>query len=497
MARPDVLDVLTDRPSLAAAVWSVADLLAHHGVRPGDRVVVSLPNSVTSVQAYLGCAAVGAIWAGVNPSAPVKVKARQCEMVAPRVVIGAGDGYAPDGVNLIAVGPDGLAPVGSGSRPPRPDLDAPCAIAFSSGTTGDPKAIVHSRAGVSLAAAALATTTLRPDDRVGVTLPCSIHNVMIVGPLTCLMAGATTVLLDGFTAREVAAKCREERLTMVRALVPATVYDMVHDDAIVPDSLASLREAGTGAAGLAETLRAAFEAKFGIRLSGSYGLSEAPAAVCSEDTGMPRRPGSSGMPLPHASITIRDPAGMCLPSGELGEIWVGPASDGPLAGQYRGALGRWVDGGLVPSAGGEFATGDVGSLDDRGSLHVVGRTGDVITRGGVTVAAAEIEDVMGDFEGVRAAAVIGRPDDRLGERIVAFVEPETGRHSRPGRRAPTRRDRAQSWQGARRGDRPRGTATQCDGQGRTGRTAAGRSARVTFSPIVVSDGAFDAYRGWR
>jgi acyl-CoA synthetase (AMP-forming)/AMP-acid ligase II len=218
---------------------------------------------------------------------------------------------------------------------------------------------------------------------------------------------------------------------MVRALVPATVYDLVHDDAIAPDSLASLREAGTGAAGLAETLRAAFEAKFGIRLSGSYGLSEAPAAVCSEHTGTPRRPGSSGMPLPHASITIRNPDGMHLSAGELGEIWIGPASDGPWAGQYRGNLGRWVDGGLVPSTGGEFATGDVGSLDDRGSLHVVGRTGDVITRGGVTVAAAEIEDVMGDFVGVRAAAVMGRPDDRLGERIVVFVEAEHGQSLDP------------------------------------------------------------------
>jgi len=430
MVRPDFLDVLSDDTALAAAAGSVADLLSHHGVRPGDRVVVSLPNSISSVQAYLGCAVLSAIWVGVNPSAPVEEKTRQCEIVAPRVVIGTADAYVPDGVDLIAVGDKGFV-AGCDSLPPRPDLDAPCAIAFSSGTTGTPKAIVHSRAGVSLAATALAATTLRPDDRVGVTLPCSIHNVMIVGPLTCLIAGATTVLLDGFTARDVASKCREQRLTMVRALVPTTVYDLVHDDEIIPDSLASLREAGTGAAGLAETLRDAFEAKFGIRLSGSYGLSEAPAAVCSEDTGMQRRPGSSGTPLPHVSIAIRDPAGMRLPTEELGEIWVGPASNGPWAGQYRGALGRWVDGGLIPSAGASFATGDVGSLDDEGALHVVGRAGDVITRGGVTIAAAELEEIIGEFAGVRAAAVIGRPHDRLGEQIVAFVQPETGRDLDP------------------------------------------------------------------
>jgi acyl-CoA synthetase (AMP-forming)/AMP-acid ligase II len=164
-------------------------------------------------------------------------------------------------------------------------------------------------------------------------------------------------------------------------------------------------------------------------MSGSYGLSEAPAAVCSEDTGRPRRPGSSGVPLPHVSISIRDCTGMPLPTGQLGAVWVGPSSAGPWAGQHRGALGRWLDGGLVrsPSEGTGFDTGDVGSVDDEGALHVVGRAGDVITRGGVTVASAEIEAIIGGFAGVREAAVVGRPHDRLGEQIIAFVQPDAGR----------------------------------------------------------------------
>jgi malonyl-CoA/methylmalonyl-CoA synthetase len=359
--RPDFLDVLdaarsgaaledttrsVDYASLDFEVSAVAAALRARGVRLGDRVVVSLPNSVTSVVAFLACAALGAIWVGVNPAASVEERARQCEIVSPRLVIDA----------------DALA-TPSGDRaelPARADLDAPCAIAFSSGTTGPPKALVHSRATVSLAASALASTTLHRDDRVGVTLPCSIHNVMIVGPLTSLIAGATTVLLDGFSASAVAAQCRARRLTMVRALVPATVYDLVHDDGINADSLSMLREAGTGAAGLAESLKTAFEAKFGVRMSGSYGLSEAPAAVCSEDTSGPRRPGSSGVPLPHVSISIRDGDGMPLPTGESGQVWVGPATDGPWAGQYRGLLGHWVDGQLIPAApgAGRFGTGE-------------------------------------------------------------------------------------------------------------------------------------------
>jgi acyl-CoA synthetase (AMP-forming)/AMP-acid ligase II len=455
--RPDVLDVLahgSNHPlrsvvaledsrrsveyrSLASAVGAAALLLADHGVRPADRVVVSLPNSVSSVEAFLGCAALGAIWVGVNPAAPLAEKMRQCDIVTPRVVIGAADAYVPAGAELITVGDDGAlvapGPDTHDSLPARPELDAPCSIAFSSGTTGAPKALVHSRAGLSLAAAALAATTVRSDDRVGVVLPCSIHNVMIVGPLASLIAGASTVLLDRFSARDVAAECRARRLTMVRALEPAAVYDLTHDDEISADDLLSLREAGTGAAGLAEPLRDAFEAKFGIRLSGSYGLSEAPAAVCSEDTGRPRRLGSSGVPLPHVAISVRDAAGISVPTGEVGEMWVRAAEHGPWAGQYRGLLGRWEQGRLVRSSFDErgFATGDTGHIDDGGALHVVGRAADVLTRGGVTVIAAELEAIIGEFAGVREAAAIGRPHDRLGEQIIAFVEAEAGQDLDP------------------------------------------------------------------
>jgi len=451
-SRPDILEVLTrragapqrgvvaledsrrsvDYAALASRVGAMSSLLAERGVSPGDRVVVSLPNSVSSVEAFLASATAGAIWVGVNPAAPQAERARQSELVSPRVVIGAADAYRPRGAELIDVG-DGAESMTATSGVPialprQPDPEAPCAIAFSSGTTGTPKAIVHCRAGLSLAAAALAAATVRPGDRVGVTLPCSILNVMIVGPLTSLIAGASTVLLDGFAAREVAAACQARQLTLLRALVPATVYDMVHDSEISPDALSSLREAGTGAAGLAENLRAAFEKKFGIRLSGSYGLSEAPAALCCEDTGRPRCPGSSGTPLAHVAMSIRNPAGAILPTGATGEIWVGPALTGPWAQQYRGALGRWLDGELVPgpSDRGGFGTGDVGFTDDEGSLHVVGRADDVITRGGVTVAATELEAIIGAFAGVREVAVIGRPHDRLGEQIIACVQPQAG-----------------------------------------------------------------------
>ena len=161
-ARPDVLDVLdhtqrrdvaledrwrsVDHAGLASEVNAVVALLRARGVHPGDRVVVSLPNSVSSVEAFLACAALGAIWVGVNPSAPIEEKARQCAIVSPRVVIGASGAYVPAEADLISVGDGELVAGRCDSLPMRPELDVPCGIAFSSGTTGTPKALVHSRA---------------------------------------------------------------------------------------------------------------------------------------------------------------------------------------------------------------------------------------------------------------------------------------------------------------------------------------------------------------
>jgi acyl-CoA synthetase (AMP-forming)/AMP-acid ligase II len=428
MAPPDILTLLgqpdVDKVALAddrrtltyaelgSSVRSVAAMLQRRGVAPGDRVASVLPNSVAAVEVYLACAAVGAIWVGVNPAAPAAERSRQLDLVGPTVVLSADD---------VAT-----VPTDAGDFD-WPDPALPSAIGFSSGTTGTPKALVHSRAGVSLAASALAAAQLRSDDRVGIILPMSIHNMMVVGAMATLFAGATCLVVDRLNAPGVAAACRDRQLTLVNALVPATVYDLVHGDAIRADDLASLRYAGTGAAGLSEELRSAFEAKFEKRLGGTYGMTEAPGVVCREDIEAPRRPGSSGAPLPHLAVMTCDEQGRLRPAGQQGELVVGPADTGPWAGLYRPAIGRWTEHGLQQRPAGEtsFRTGDYGWVDTDGAVHVSGRKADVIVRGGVNVNAAEVENVLGQHDGIRGIAVIGVADERLGQRIVAYVEPDT------------------------------------------------------------------------
>jgi len=428
MARPDFLSVL-ERPDrsvvaledshrsvsyaeLNCSVRTLAAGLARKGVSRGDRIAVILPNSAAAVELYLASALLGGIWVGINPAAPQAERARQCALVAPTLTITAD--------NLSSLSDHGLRVFDA--APPSPS--APCAIGFTSGTTGTPKAVVHSRAAVSLVAAALANAQLHSDDRIGVILPMSIHNLIAVGVLPALFVGATCVAVERMSAAGVAAACSDRQLSMLNALVPATIYDLVHDEAITPDMLQSLRAAGTGAAGLAESLRLAFETKFNLRLVGTYGMTEAPGVVCIEDAAAPHTAGACGKPLPHLTVHACDSQGHPLAPGEQGELMVCAASSGPWADAYRPAIGTWTEHGFVRRSAVErcFSTGDYGWIDGDGAVYVTGRKDDVLVRGGVNVNAAELESVLGQLPGVRGVAIVGEDDERLGQRIVALVE---------------------------------------------------------------------------
>lgn len=418
--RPDLLDLLDGNRTGAALtdsertvsyaelgrnVQTRAGALRQHGVVRGDRVVVMAPNTVATVEWYLACALIGAVWVGANPAAPQAERDRQCRLVSPRLVV-TGDLFTE---------------AGPPAEPEEPTLDTPCAIAFTSGTTATPKAVVHTRAAVSLAAAAMAHQRIHTDDTVGVILPLSIHNLMVVGVIATLFGGGHAVLAGAMNARRVAEAVQRRRLTLVTALVPATVYDMVHDDGIGADALKTLRYAGTGAAGLSEDLRAAFEAKFGVTLRGSYGMTEAPGPVAVEDPQRPHQSGSSGTALPHVHI-----------EAQAGELTFAAAKVGPFAGMFRPPHGIWTEHGLQPWPDTHrLHTGDRGHVADDGSVFVSGRGAGVILRGGVSVDAGELEAVLSGLPGVRELVVVGQADERLGERIIAFVELASGAGTDP------------------------------------------------------------------
>src|ERR1019366_6797770 len=197
---------------------------------------------------------------------------------------------------------------------------------------------------------------------------------------------------------------------------------------VQPDDLRTLGDIWTGGTHLPESLRNAFIARFGRGISATYGLTEAPTIVTIEAQIGARLPGSSGQPLPHLLVEVRDDNGDVLPAGELGEITVRAQEEGPWAQEYRPMLGYLGHPEATAATIRDeiLRTGDIGHLDELGNLFVHDRGNALILRGGANIYPAEVERVLLQFGGVSAASVVGVPDDRLGQRVAAVIEARQG-----------------------------------------------------------------------
>ena len=150
-----------------------------------------------------------------------------------------------------------------------------------------------------------------------------------------------------------------------------------------------------------------------VSIRQGYGMTETAALISTNPTGR-ERPGSVGIPVPGTELETRDDAGAALPAGEPGEICV--RSPGVMAGYWHApeATAETLEDGWL-------RTGDVGYLDEDGYLYIVDRKKDLIVRGGFDVYPRDVEDALVEHPAVQMAAVVGRPSDRHGEEVVAFV----------------------------------------------------------------------------
>jgi len=397
-----------------AELDALADRAAHAlrglGVGPGDRVAASLPNEADVVVAFHGTMRLGAVWVGVNRALAPPEKAFMLADCGASVFLCDDDVPGVDVRTItvsewqgaVAAAPDSALGI---------DVDpfAPAGIAYTSGTTGHPKGAVHSQWNLLLPGAVLVETRgYGPDLRKGDCLPLTILNMMVLTTLLVAQAGGCSIVMDRIDPEGVAAWVRNERVTTWNG-PPALLHGLATNDAVAAADLATLDEVWTGGADCPEAIRSAFEAKFGQPVLATYGLSEAPTVVAIDPRDGRHVVGSSGRPLPHLTVRIDDG----------GEICVGAADD-----RYRLMLGYWQrpEATAEALAGGELHTGDLGLLDESGNLHVLERKSLVIIRGGANVYPAEVERVLLTAPGVGACAVLGVPDERLGERVVALLE---------------------------------------------------------------------------
>ncbi|MEU9017784.1 class I adenylate-forming enzyme family protein [Actinomadura sp. NPDC048394] len=404
---------LDDRARRAAgALWSL-------GVRPGDRVAACLPNDLDIVAAFHGAQRIGAMWAGIGEAlAPAEQEELHgiCDpavvLAGPRCRLDVPGRVDPDRWARLMEGEETAPEVAL-------DIDAPAGIAFTSGTSGRPKAVVHSQRNLLLPGAVLvATRGWGPELRKGDGFPLTILNLMVLSTLLAAQAGGCSVIMDRRDADGLAGWICERGVTAWNG-APAQLYDLARR----PDlGLGPLQEAWSGGGDTSDALREAFSATHGLVPRATYGLTEAPTVVSIDPPGEQWRPGTSGRVLPHIDVAAYNDDGRRLPAGEPGELRLSGATSGPWAGAWTPLLGYWENGRVRPPEPGPVPTGDIGTVDGDGWLTVLDRKKLVIVRGGANVYPLEVERVLLAHPGVANAAVCGVPDDRLGQRVAAVVE---------------------------------------------------------------------------
>ncbi len=415
------LDRLTQR-------WAAA--FAAHGLLPGDRIAVSLPNGVPIAVSFLAAQRGGFIWVGIN-RAYTLVEQRGlltdsgARLLLTNEVHGI-DASMPNRIDTDSAEWSAFVDTVPDVADAVIDPAAPAAIAYTSGTTGTPKGVVHSQRNILLPGVA---AQWRGDGagRIGMYLPMTSLNMQVLGTVYALVNGECLVCIPRSDVATVVAAVRDEKITRLSAS-PTTVHDILGDPSIAASALATLTDLTLGGAPTSPALEPRFRARFGHSFLSGYGLTEAPASVTRGRAGGPARPGSSGRPLPQYAIDIVDDDGVALPAGDLGEICVRAANTGALAGVYTPMLGYWQrpEATAATLRGGRLHTGDFGWLDDDGELYVVDRRVDLIVRGGSNVYPAEVERVLEADERISECVVVGRADERLGQVPVAFVRTVPG-----------------------------------------------------------------------
>ncbi|MGV9408696.1 class I adenylate-forming enzyme family protein [Nocardia sp. NPDC003693] len=430
-----VLDsALASRPEAPAIVaasgaWTYAELDEHArraagalwslGVRPGDRVAACLPNDLDIVAAFHGAQRIGAIWLGIGEALSESEQRGlhdQCEpsvvLASPRCLLSTAGRVDPDRWARLLDAAD---------APPEieHDIDAPAGIGFTSGTSGRPKAVVHSQRNLLLPGAVLvANRSWGPELRKGDSFPLTILNMMVLSTLLTAQAHGCSIIMNRRDVDGVADWIREHRVTVWNG-APAQLYDLARRPGA---DLSSLHEVWSGGSDTPDQVRRDFAAAHGISVRATYGLSEAPTVVAIDPPGTEWRPGTSGRVLPQYEVAAYDDSGRQLPPGELGELRLNAAESGAWARDWRPLLGYWEAGRVRPIEPGSFPTGDIGTVDEAGWLRVLDRKKMVIIRGGANVYPLEVERVLATHPDVTKAAVCAVPDERLGHRVAAVIE---------------------------------------------------------------------------
>jgi fatty-acyl-CoA synthase len=423
--------------ALAARVRQIASALVARRVAPGDRVAWLGLNSPAMLATLFACARSGAIFMPLNWRLAAPEHRAMLQECPPALLIVddvfAGDSaaqqIAPASTVCVALGravPAGWvgwnAFIESGVGAPEiasPSVDAPVLLCYTSGSTGRPKGALLSQEALACNADnSFDMHAMNAHDRVLTTLPLFHVGGLNIQTLPALKAGCTVTLHAKFDPDATFDAIERERITLT-VLVPAQLDAMMAHPRWATADFSSLRMITTGSTLVPPRIVREVHAR-GVPLVQVWGATEtAPIAACLHADEAIRKAGSTGRAARHCELRIAGSAGEELATGMPGEVWV------------RGAnvmSGYWADpeASAKALAGGWFHSGDLGHIDEEGFLTIDGRLKDMIISGGENVSPAEVEAVLLDCPDIAEAAVVGRPDPRWGEVVVAVVAPAPG-----------------------------------------------------------------------
>jgi cyclohexanecarboxylate-CoA ligase len=423
---------------LTALAVRVASGLAARGVGTGDVVSCVLPNRLEAVVLFYAAARLGAVF---NPVAPIygarelRFILRQAESVVLVVVdrfrgadlVGLAQRLRPDLPALrevVVIGEPtagttdwrALATATPGPLPDAVDPNAIQALLYTSGTTADPKGVLHSHNTLLCECRSMARNhALDHADVLVMASPVSHISGLLFGIMLPVYVGGTSVLMEHWDAERFLALVRREGGTFTAGATPF-LQGVV--DAWRPGVAPGLRAFPCGGADVPPELIRRAARELGIRSGRGYGSTEFPSIVSSAGPDVPeaKRALTDGRPIAPNVVELRDADGLPVATGGEGEIW----ARGPEL--FLGYRDSTLDAEAF-DARGFFRTGDLGRVDADGWLTITGRVKDIIVRSGEKFSAKEIEDLLHGHPKVRQVAVVPAPDATVGERACACVVP--------------------------------------------------------------------------
>ena len=407
---------------LRALSARLAHALQALGVRPGDRVAAQVEKSPEAIALYLACVRAGAVWLPLNtaytraelayfvgdsePALFVAAPSREDRVANIAVATLGTDGHTGSLLELAAGQPDGFNDVARGPA----DL---AAILYTSGTTGRSKGAMLSHENLASNARALAHIWRFTDRDVLLhALPIYHTHGLFVATNTVLMAGAAMLFLPKLDVNEMFRLMPQASVMMG---VPTFYTRLLADARLTREATEHIRLFISGSAPLLGETHREWRARTGHAILERYGMTETNMNTSNPYDG-PRVAGTVGLPLPGVDLRITDSeSGETLPRGEIGMIEV----RGPNVFQGYWRMPEKTRSELRDD--GFFITGDLGRIDEKGYVAIVGRGKDLVISGGFNVYPKEVENEIDALAGVVESAVIGVAHPDFGEGVTAVI----------------------------------------------------------------------------